>query len=307
MIQESYNALLNDEVLSILIGDKNLGEELVDGYPDQVSIEMPYLSRNSIRGIGTMLNINIEDNGTNTSRRTYMQSLIFQTIKHNKANQILNYLFSKENFYVHSEYDSKNEVNEIKIQYIIRKIIGYINAVIIISGNKITYINNKILLVSINSNEIDVSDLKDLNHDAIKALMDKINSNLEKGEYDSVITQCRSLLESVFIKGLEMKGQNVKNSGNIHKLYKQIKDSYNLNPITYKDDNRFKSLLGSLEKIINTVSELRNSISDSHGRLESYNIPKYYAQLIVNSTYTVSEFLISVFENNIHKEHNGDI
>jgi len=63
-------------------------------------------------------------------------------------------------------------------------------------------------------------------------------------------------------------------------------------------DIRIKKLLGGLETIVQSVSEMRNNYSDSHGSLNRINIDRHHALLVLNSSLTFCEFVIDVCKKN---------
>ena len=86
-------------------------------------------------------------------------------------------------------------------------------------------------------------------------------------------------------------------SGDIGKLYTQVKQLYNMHQD--KDvDKRINNLLSGFEKIISSIAEMRNKGSDSHGvgggRI---NISQHHARLFVNAAMTMADFILSVGAN----------
>ena len=80
-------------------------------------------------------------------------------------------------------------------------------------------------------------------------------------------------------------------------IYKQVKDLYNMH--ANKDmDKRVNKLLSGLENIVQSIAEMRNNGSDSHGLgNKRVNISDYHARLAVNSSTTMAEFILSVSQN----------
>ena len=63
-------------------------------------------------------------------------------------------------------------------------------------------------------------------------------------------------------------------------------------------DNRINSLLSGLEKIIQSIIEMRNINSDAHGvGSKRINLEEHHARLFVNSAVIFSEFIIAVYKN----------
>ena len=121
--------------------------------------------------------------------------------------------------------------------------------------------------------------------------------DIDDGNLDSAITKARTILEEIFFYAIELKGDIPSDSGDIGKLYKQVKDLYNMH--TDKNmDKRINKLLSGLEIIVQSIAEMRNNGSDSHGLgSKRVNISDYHARLVVNSSTTMAEFILSVSQN----------
>jgi DNA-binding SARP family transcriptional activator len=114
------------------------------------------------------------------------------------------------------------------------------------------------------------------------------------GHFDSAITKSRTLLEEVFCYVIEKKDETPSESGDIGKLYNQVKQLYNMHQ--NKDmDKRINGLLSGLEKILSAIAEMRNKNSDSHGiGAKRINIDEHHARLFVNSAMTMADFILAV-------------
>ena len=118
--------------------------------------------------------------------------------------------------------------------------------------------------------------------------------DVENGEYDSAITKSRTLLEEVFCFVIEKKQKEPSQKGDIKKLYKQVKELYNMHSDAGMD-KRINELLSGLEKIIDAIAEMRNKNSDAHGvGQKRINISEHHARLFVNSAMTMADFILSV-------------
>ena len=70
-----------------------------------------------------------------------------------------------------------------------------------------------------------------------------------------------------------------------------------MHPAEY-DDKRIKELLSGLEKIISSISLMRDKNGDSHGLgSKRLNVKNYHARLFVNSAFVLADFILSVAEN----------
>lgn len=128
----------------------------------------------------------------------------------------------------------------------------------------------------------------------IQRLRERCSEDLKAGNYDSVITKSRTLIEEVLIYILEKNQTEIESKGDLNKLYSQIKKIYNMNQ--NKDyDGRVNSLLSGLGKIVQSIAEMRNMNSDAHGvGTKRIDVREHEAQLIINSAITFSEYILFV-------------
>ena len=159
-------------------------------------------------------------------------------------------------------------------------------------------INNQYVFKNIDEKiNIDVPNINIINRDYIKDLSERSMKDIDEGNLDSAITKSRTVLEETFCYAIEIKGEEPSDNGDIGKLYKQVKDLYSMH--TNKDmDKRINKLLSGLENIVQSIAEMRNNGSDSHGLgNKRVNISDYHARLAVNSSTTMAEFILSVSQN----------
>ena len=135
-----------------------------------------------------------------------------------------------------------------------------------------------------------------VNRDYIKDISTRAIRDVECSEYDSAITKSRTLLEEVFCYVIEKKDEEPSQKGDIKKLYKQVKDLYRMHADS-DTDKRINELLSGLEKIIDSIAEMRNKNSDAHGvGKRRINISEHHARLFLNSAMTLADFILSVAE-----------
>jgi hypothetical protein len=131
-----------------------------------------------------------------------------------------------------------------------------------------------------------------ISHDFINEQTRKCRDKLSQlpPDIDGSITNARSLLESIMEFVLsELKIEIPKYDGNINILYKSVKKNLNLDPDKHLEQT-FKEILGGLTSIVSGLSGLSNQLSDRHSR--KYKPLPYHAELIVNSAFTLSQFLL---------------
>ena len=144
---------------------------------------------------------------------------------------------------------------------------------------------------------INIPNINIINRDYIKDLSERAMKDIDDGNLDSAITKSRTILEESFCYVIEIKGEEPSDSGDIGRLYKQVKDLYNMH--ANKDmDKRINKLLSGLENIVQSIAEMRNNGSDSHGLgSKRVNISDYHARLAINSSTIMAEFILSVSQN----------
>lgn len=296
-MNKNHDLLRNKDIIAILDGDSQIEE--IDG----IRISMPYLSGPMLCELSQKFGCYQEyywgnSSKPNLSRWQYMDNILKYVIKENKVSQLLTYMMDKERF---SDSLSKlNTVSDIEkmYKYIIQKVIDQINSILYFGGHELVIINNQFIVKNIDEKiNIDIPNINVVNRDYIKDLSERAMKDIDEGNLDSAITKSRTILEETFCYAIEIKGEEPSDNGDIGKLYKQVKDLYSMH--ANKDmDKRVNKLLSGLENIVQSIAEMRNNGSDSHGLgSKRVNISDYHARLAVNSSTTMAEFILSVSQN----------
>lgn len=230
------------------------------------------------------------------SRWQYMFDLIDYGISSRRIPSILAYLFDESNFTrgINTEL-SKDEFKKY-YELSVESALERINIILHFGGNKMIIDNRRVLMVSNSTSdpEISIKNVRNIDRDYIKLLSKRAIGNVDSGNYDSALTQARTILEETFDYVLEKRGIKPNTKGDINKLYKQVKDEYKMHE-DRNADRRINRLLSGLENIISAVSEMRNKNSDSHGVGEKrLTIDKHHARLAVNAATTMADFILSV-------------
>lgn len=293
----NYELLRRKEIIEILDGDTTIEE--IDG----VRIAMPYLSGPQLCELSQKFGCYQEyywgkSKKPNLSRWQYLDNLLKYVINENKTSQLLSYMMSKERFL--STLSSLKNVEEIEkqYQYIFQSVIDKINSILYFGGHELCIINHQYIIKKLGVKVVlETPNLKIINKDYIKSLAERAIKNIEDNDVDSAITKSRTILEETFCYVIERKGETPSDSGDIGKLYKQVKDLYNMH--TDKNmDKRINKLLSGLENIVQSIAEMRNNGSDSHGLgNKRINISDYHARIAVNSSIAMAEFILSVSQN----------
>lgn len=296
-MNKNYDLLRSKDIIAILDGDSQIEE--IDG----IRIAMPYLSGPMLCELSQKFGCYQEyywgnSSKPNLSRWQYMDNILKYVIKENKVSQLLSYMMEKERF--SDSLRKLNTVSDIEkmYKYIIQKVIYQINSILYFGGHELVIINNQFIVKNIDEKiNIDIPSINVVNRDYIKDLSERAMKDIDEGNLDSAITKSRTILEETFCYAIEIKGEEPSDNGDIGKLYKQVKDLYSMH--TNKDmDKRVNKLLSGLENIVQSIAEMRNNGSDSHGLgSKRVNIADYHARLAVNSSTTMAEFILSVSQN----------
>ena len=291
--KSSYELLRTRAIIDILDGDTEFGEI------DDVVISMPYLSGPTIVDISRLFRLSETYgwNGGALSRWNYLDNLLKHGIDTDRIDDILSYLFSKQQFTNKLEGKTRDQFDEI-YNYIVKTVIERINGTLSFDGNELTIINRKCKIVPIGSAiKVTTPQVQSIDREYIKDISERAMLDVVNGSYDSAITKSRTLLEEVFCYVIENKNETPTDSGDIGRLYKQVKGLYNMH--TDKNlDRQINTLLSGLEKIVSSISEMRNNNSDAHGvGSQRISISEHHARLLVNSAMTMAEFIISVGKN----------
>ena len=296
-MNNNYSLLRSKDIIAVLDGDFQIEE--VDG----IRIAMPYLSGPMLCELSQKFGYYQEyywgnSSKPNLSRWQYMDNILEYVIKENKTSQLLSYMMEKERF--SDSLRNLNNVNDIEkmYKYIIKKVIDQINSILYFGRHELVIINNQYIIKNIDEKiNIDVPNINIVDRDYIKDLSERAMKDIDEGNLDSAITKSRTILEETFCYAIEFKGEEPSDSGDIGKLYKQVKDLYSMH--ANKDmDKRVNKLLSGLENIVQSIAEMRNNGSDSHGLgNKRVNISDYHARLAVNSSTTMAEFILSVSQN----------
>lgn len=296
-MNKNYDLLRRKDIIAILDGDSQIEE--IDG----IRIAMPYLSGPMLCELSQKFGCYQEyywgnSSKPNLSRWQYMDNILKYVIKENKVSQLLSYMMEKERF--SDSLRKLNTVSDIEkmYKYIIQKVIDQINSILYFGGHELVIINNQFIVKNIDEKiNIDIPNINVVNRDYIKDLSERAMKDIDEGNLDSAITKSRTILEETFCYAIEIKGEEPSDNGDIGKLYKQVKDLYSMH--ANKDmDKRVNKLLSGLENIVQSIAEMRNNGSDSHGLgSKRVNIADYHARLAVNSSTTMAEFILSVSQN----------
>lgn len=294
-----FGLLRDRKIIEILDGDTKLGEFSKDTLIEPISISMPYLSGRDLCSISNRFGLPASYSWSSSvkSRCVYLDELMEFCIKQDRMPDLLAYLFSK------SQFKDKlrgypADIADLAYDEIVHSILKEINDILFFSGNELTQKTGKFCIQKIGSNvTVNAPKIKEvIDRKYISQLSERALKNVDDGYYDSALTQSRTLLEEVFCYVIEKKNETPSDKGDIGKLYKQVKELYNMHNDSSMD-RRINTLLSGLEKIVSSIAEMRNKASDAHGvGANRLNIADHHARLYVNASMTMADFILSVAE-----------
>lgn len=297
MIEKNLFELLRAKsILDILIGDVDFGEIETTNSKGNIKISMPYLSGPALCDISNRFGLPVTYGwkGGAKSRCVYLNDLLAHCIANHRESDLLAFLFSKKQF---AEKLQGHPPKEIESAYtkIVETVISQINDHLSYGGNELVRIGDRFSIKKIDAPvKVTAPAIKTIDREYIVKLSERAMQDVINGHYDSAITKSRTLLEEVFCYVIEKKGETPSESGDISKLYNQVKKLYNMHQ--NKDmDKRINGLLSGLEKILSAITEMRNKGSDSHGiGAKRISISEHHARLFVNSAMTMADFVLAV-------------
>ena len=268
-----FSLLRSKEIIAILDGDKEFGDMTFEdkyGNEKNIKIAMPYLSGPAICEISSLFGLpsTYSWSGGALSRWQYFD-------------QVMDFC-------------------------IVQKILEQINSILYFGGNELRVVGNSYQIGQIGKVvTVAAPTVKVIDRAYIKDLAERANKDIDDGNFDSAITKARTILEETFCYVIEQKGEVPSDSGDIGKLYGQVKALYNMH--AHKDlDRRINTLLSGLEKIISAIAEMRNKESDAHGvGSKRIGIADYHTRLFVNAAIAMADFILSVYQNAERGINNG--
>lgn len=112
---------------------------------------------------------------------------------------------------------------------------------------------------------------------------------------EGAITSARTLLETVCLHVLDVRGKTIEYKGDLPQLYRAVAEELKIAP-RKEDESTLKQILGSCAGLIQGVAILRNQFGDAHGRLSDQAFRRV-AHLAANAAGTIAIFLIECLEN----------
>ena len=293
-IEDPFRLLMNKQIYAILDGDTKFESYKFSDDGTTIQIAMPYMRGSDLQELCVFFEVKLGEWYGCCSRWLYLEYLFEDCIETDRCSELLAHLFAKQQF---SKMLYGHGVNAIEDAHkvIVDTVIEKINGILYFSNSELIRIGNQFIVIEKgNKVEMQAPKIKNVDREYIKNTASLATEAINRGDFDSAVSKSRTLLEEVFCYVIELKNEKPSESGDIKKLYMRVKDLYRMHG-DEKTDKRINELLSGLEKIVSSVSEMRNKYSDAHGIGKNrIRIEEHHACLLVNTAVTMADFILSV-------------
>lgn len=148
-----------------------------------------------------------------------------------------------------------------------------------------------------------LSKLDEIDFSYIKEQIDKSDEKLLLGDYEGAITNSRTLIETICKYILDKKGEEYKRGDDLPRLYKKTTKMLNMDPSQHSEQY-FKEILSGCFAVVNGLANVRNELSDSHGKSfnNRYTPAKRHAVLCVAVSQALADYLYSSFTEVLNRD-----
>lgn len=142
----------------------------------------------------------------------------------------------------------------------------------------------------------EISALKTVDYDYIREQIQKCDEKLNFGDFEGAITNARNLLETICKYILDNLDIEYKSKDELNSLYKKVSTQLNMDPSRY-EEAYFKEILSGCFSIVNGLANVRNVLSDAHGKSKKshYRPSQRHAFFTVGIAKSLSEFLYASY------------
>lgn len=245
------------------------------------------------------------------SRWTYVEALLQYAIDNNRCDELLNFIFDLSHFKElrvrktddlfddSSAIESLEEAENVHRE-IVKAAVEHINELISLTRHELQIVNNHFYVTGSGKKPGIITQQFDKFSTAyVAGLRNRCDEDLLSGNFDSVLTKSRTMIEETLVHIIEEAKKNgliaddPDSSGDLIRLYNQVKTIKNMRQ-TGTNDRRVNELLGGLEKIVNSIASMRNVSSDAHGvGQRRININAREARLVMNCSMAFCEYLVT--------------
>lgn len=284
----SFEILQTRKIVDILIGSDS-------------NHTLPCLSGSTINSIAQLFDVRI----LGSSRADMMESIIGEVHQKNRTNDLLRYLLSpaslKEKIYTDLSYtpDNPNSSNDPVIQTeraaIIKMFVNEINDQLYFNKKKLFNEVENFQIVGLDDAPRVIVATEPIGTEYVTSLLTRGQQDLREGDVDSVVTKSRTILEAVFRQILDDHNVVYKSDGDIGKYRKKVLDTLGM---SVKSDwnPRVKTMVSSLNKLVDTIAEMRNTDGDAHDSAIRIRLTIAGSELLLNVSASLGNYFIRVNE-----------
>lgn len=229
-------------------------------------------------------------------RWAIVEGLLNFAIEQGRCDELLRFFFSQERFDNLRNLEKK-EIDPV-YQALCSEGINYLNYCIMMTKKELSCYKGHFYIVDVGqAPEIETPVLHKFDVPYVRELQERCREDFLTGQYDSVITKSRTMMEEIIVQILDENGHADYPKGKIIDQYNIVKSIYGLQQSGDRDA-RVNMLVNALERIVQSISDLRNANSDAHGvGRRRYRIRDYEARLVMNSAITFCEYILAVRES----------
>lgn len=200
-----YGVLRRKDIIAILDGDVLIEEK------ENYRVQMPYLSGSKL--VEMCNNFGLSRSYGSESRWVYLDNLFEYAIEEKRCDELLRYLFNIDKFVNLLELSSAKEIDD-AYQYILQAVMHKINAILYLERHELKCIQGHYYVVEIGKTPvIEAPNIKLINISYVQGLRERCIEEFINGNYDSVITKSRTVMEEVLIYILEQNQVEVESKG----------------------------------------------------------------------------------------------
>lgn len=263
------------------------------------------MTGSEIQDIGIKFGVSYEEG----SRWQTLQSIFFSLHENGKTSDFFYYYLFKMNItsavrkVIDGNINAKpkytkveeSEQNNKAIANILRTdLINRINLELSVSDKKLIVLNDKIAIIDSKATpKVLVEPAEIMNIGYVKKILNNAKEDLLNNDLDSVVTKSRTIIETVFIAILRKHQIDFKENGDIGHYRSLVNKTLGMKPDNRWDKN-VSSLISGLNKIVDSITTMRNINSDSHGSSNRVKINEAEAELILNSAVNISVYYLRV-------------
>lgn len=290
----------------------------------QILIEgdlLPYRSGSQIGSIGLIFGVPSDG----YARADQMTTILESVHKENRTSELLNYLLSSaqlrpviDGFLRANEYRPASDeidktLSEVNLtddeegnivlltQAIQRQFIRDVNEELLYTHNKLIHIGDIWDAIPTHSEiKVAVSTAR-VDYGYVQKLLSNANADLQFGDYDSVVTKSRTILESVFQQILRDHQIDYKEHGDLQNYRGDVTAALGMK--VQSDWNpRVRTMMSGINKVVDAIGAMRNKDSDAHASTARVKIDEAEAELLLNASVSVATYYLRVADRQSGKK-----